>query len=79
MDLGFITHSVHMNARLVYLPVTVSDDRKTLNVSAPMNGRVYPPGPGFVFVVVDGVPSSGKKVMVGDGSGPEVDEAAIER
>lgn len=78
MDLGFSTHSVHMNARLVYLPVQVSEDRKTLTVSAPIDGRVYPPGPGFVFVVVDGVPSKGQKVMVGDGKGPKVDEAAIQ-
>jgi len=78
MDLGFVTHGVHANSRLVYLVNSViADDRIT--VAGPPNGEIYPPGPGWVYVVVDGVPSIGVKVMVGSGEGPPVDEAAISR
>jgi hypothetical protein len=73
MDLGFVTHATHTNSRLVYLSHTISPDKRSLTIHAPPSGDVYPPGPGWLFVVIDGVPSVGKKVMVGDGSGPLVD------
>ncbi|KAH7889565.1 copper radical oxidase [Phlebopus sp. FC_14] len=78
MDLGFITHAVHANSRLVYLTTVLLDDGSTLVVDAPPNPNIYPPGPGWIFVVVDDVPSKGKQVMVGDGRGPPVDHAALE-
>ena len=78
MDFGFVTHAVHANSRLVYLSSTLSSDRRTLTLEAPSSGEVYPPGPGWLFVVVDGVPSIGYQVMVGDGAGPPVDHKAIE-
>ncbi|KAL1743468.1 glyoxal oxidase N-terminus-domain-containing protein [Schizophyllum fasciatum] len=77
MDLGYVTHAVHANSRLVYLQV-VRRENGTLEVAAPPNGMVYPPGPGFLYVVADGVPSKGVHVMVGDGEGPPVDEGAIQ-
>lgn len=77
MDLGFITHAVHANCRLVYLPW--SRDGETLTITAPPNGNIYPPGPGWLYIVVDGVPSKGTKVIVGDGKGPDVDEAALQK
>ncbi len=81
MDLGFVTHTVHANSRLVYLANQVNGQVGTLTVSVtgPPNAFVYPPGPGWIYVVVDGVPSVGKKVIIGDGKGPQVDEAAIEK
>ncbi len=48
-----------------------------LAVQGPPNGKVYPPGPGWLYVVVDGIPSEGIKTMIGDGRGPPVDESAI--
>ena len=57
----------------------LSDDRTTLSVTGPPSGEVYPPGPGWLYVVADGVPSVGKKLLIGDGQGPPVDEGAIEK
>ncbi|KAF8969726.1 copper radical oxidase [Flammula alnicola] len=76
MDLGYVTHAVHANSRLVYLKVT-SSQKDELTVRGPPNGNVYPPGPGWLYLVVNGVASEGKKVMIGSGKGPTVDEAAI--
>ena len=75
MDFGFITHAVHANSRLVYLEVTSKDN--LLTVRGPPNGNIYPPGPAWLHVVNDGIPSEGMKVMVGSGKGPAVDEAAL--
>lgn len=33
----------------------------------PPNAAVFQPGPALLFVVVDGVPSIGKQIMVGSG------------
>lgn len=77
MDLGYVTHAVHANTRMVYLSSTW--DGTTLTVSAPPNGGVYPPGPAFLYVVADGVPSRGLKVMIGDGQGPTVDEDSLKK
>ncbi|KAF7311483.1 Copper radical oxidase [Mycena kentingensis (nom. inval.)] len=75
MDFGFVTHAVHANSRLVYLDHTLSGNE--LSVVGPPDGKVYPPGPGWVFVLVDGVPSEALHVMIGDGKGPKVDEEAM--
>jgi hypothetical protein len=77
MDLGYVTHAVHANSRLVYLVATLDGDR--LKVIGPPNGNIYPPGPGWLFVVVDGVPSTAIKIMVGDGGGPPVDKEALKK
>lgn len=76
MDLGYVTHATHANSRMVYLSVQ-SRRGDILTVQGPPNGNVYPPGPGWLYVVIDGVPSEGTKTMVGDGLGPPVDESAI--
>lgn len=65
MDLGYATHGVHANSRLVYLVSSVIGDDE-VRVSGPPSGEIYPPGPGWVYVVVDGIPSAGVKVMVGN-------------
>ncbi|KAI0082827.1 copper radical oxidase [Panus rudis PR-1116 ss-1] len=75
MDFGYVTHAVHANSRLVYLDTSLNG--QILTITGPPDGGVYPPGPAWLFVVVDGVPSTGFKLMVGDGSSPEVDHAAL--
>ncbi|KAJ7467804.1 glyoxal oxidase N-terminus-domain-containing protein [Mycena galericulata] len=78
MDLGFATHGVHMDQRLVQLVSTLSADDKTLTVTAPPTGAIYPPGPAYLYVVTNtGAPSFGHKTIVGTGASPPVDEAAI--
>jgi hypothetical protein len=72
-----VTHAVHANSRLVYLAATLDDG--VLKITGPSNGNIYPPGPGWLFIVVDGVPSKGIKIMVGDGGGPPVDEEALKK
>lgn len=80
MDLGYVTHAVHANSRLVYLVASLSTGASTtIAVTGPPNGNIYPPGPGWIYVVVNGVPSAGAKFMVGDGKGPAVDDAALEK
>ncbi|KAE9394094.1 copper radical oxidase [Gymnopus androsaceus JB14] len=79
MDLGFVTHAVHSNSRLVYLDVVrEGTSGSTLCFKGPPHGGVYPPGPGFLYIVYKGTPSEGVKIMVGDGNGPPVDHGALE-
>ncbi|GJE90704.1 copper radical oxidase [Phanerochaete sordida] len=75
MDFGYVTHAVHANSR--YVELVSSRDGDVVTVNGPPDGNIYPPGPGWLFVVADGIPSKGVKVMIGDGQGPEVNEAAI--
>ncbi|KAJ7775159.1 copper radical oxidase [Mycena metata] len=77
MDYGYVTHAVHANSRLVYLVSRLSAAGTKITITAPPNSMVYPPGPGWLVVVVDEVPSKAQRVMVGDGKGPEVDEKAL--
>lgn len=80
IDLGFATHGVHLDQRLVVLKAVLSSNKKTLTVTAPSNATVYPPGPGFVFVLTqDGVPSVAARTLVGTGKGPPVDQGAIDK
>ncbi|KAJ7636284.1 glyoxal oxidase precursor [Roridomyces roridus] len=68
MDMGYVTHAHHSNSRLVFLEHTLHGD--VLEITAPPNNYVYPPGPAWLFVVADGVWSEGVQVMVGDGGDP---------
>ena len=79
MDLGYVTHATHTNGRLVELQSALSDDKATLSVTGPSNGNIYPPGPGWLYLVVDGVPSTGSKIMIGDGNDPPLDEGALRK
>jgi hypothetical protein len=79
MDLGFVTHGVHANSRLVYLVASLSPDRKTLTLTGPPNVNIYPPGPGWLYLVVGGVPSVAQKVMIGDGQPPPFDAQALNK
>ncbi|KAF7296106.1 hypothetical protein MKEN_01425800 [Mycena kentingensis (nom. inval.)] len=68
MDMGYITHAQHANSRLVFLENRLVGN--TLEITAPPNGNIYPPGPAWIFLVADGVYSEGVQVMVGDGGNP---------
>jgi Galactose oxidase-like, Early set domain len=70
MDLGFSTHSVHSNTRLVYLDFTASESGDTLTIRAPPDAGIYPPGPAYLFVVYDGIASKAAQTLIGDGKAP---------
>ena len=76
IDLGFQTHGVGYNQRYVTLEATLSKNRRTLTVAGPPNTNIYPPGPGFLFVLCNNIPSVAQKVMVGSGAAPAFDAAA---
>ncbi|KAG9090699.1 hypothetical protein FRC06_000919 [Ceratobasidium sp. 370] len=85
MDLGFSTHGVHMDQRMVLLSTTQSGrllgllgDSQVL-ITGPPNAYIYPPGPGWLGCSVNGVPSPLVKIMVGTGQGPPVDQGAIDK
>lgn len=64
---GFVTHSLHMNHRMVFLDTTGYQGgatSQTLTVKMPPNRNVAQPGPYVVYVTVDGVPAIGQFVMV---------------
>lgn len=68
---GYSTHAMNMGQRYLQLNntfTTNSDGSATLHVSQmPPCVACFPPGPAFIFVVVNGVPSNGTMVMVGNG------------
>ncbi|KAG8791039.1 hypothetical protein FRC12_010290 [Ceratobasidium sp. 428] len=78
MDLGFCTHGVHMDQRMVELPCELDKDGMHLKVTGPPNAAIYPPGRAWLFVIVDGVPSEASMTLIGNGSGPPVDQGAID-
>lgn len=44
-------------------------DTITLNVAQmPPNANIFQPGPAYVFLVVDGIPSQGQIIMIGSGA-----------
>jgi hypothetical protein len=64
---GFVTHSVHMGARMLELDIgrwIPGATTQNLVVNGPPNRNVAPPGPYVLYVVVDGVPSVGQFVQV---------------
>ncbi|KAJ7269900.1 glyoxal oxidase precursor [Mycena rebaudengoi] len=77
MDLGFSTHAFHPGARLVFLHATLSKDRRSLTITSPPNNRVYPPGPGYIYLTVGNTTSAGTHVMIGSGASPPVPDQGI--
>lgn len=64
---GFVTHSLHMNHRMIFLDHTVLQSGKTahtLTVTMPPNRNVAQPGPYVVYVTCDGIPAIGQFVSV---------------
>ncbi|KAJ7846109.1 glyoxal oxidase N-terminus-domain-containing protein [Mycena olivaceomarginata] len=74
MDFGFVTHSVHMDQKLVKLVSVLQGNQ--LTVTGPPNPNIFSPGPGWIIVMADGVPSVAQQVMVGDGGNPPEDSGA---
>ncbi|THU84471.1 hypothetical protein K435DRAFT_783751 [Dendrothele bispora CBS 962.96] len=66
-----------MNQRLVGLVSQLSNDKTKLTITGPPSPTIYSPGPAFVFVLVDGVPSFGSKTLIGTGAQPPLDEGAL--
>ncbi|WOO79788.1 Aldehyde oxidase GLOX [Vanrija pseudolonga] len=68
---GFATHGIHMGQRHVQLKTSYTatpDGALTLHVSQiPPNPAIIAPGPALLFIVVNGVPSQGQYITVGDG------------
>ncbi|TFK26100.1 copper radical oxidase [Coprinopsis marcescibilis] len=69
---GFSTHNMNMGQRFLELETSytayAANKSATIHVAQmPPNAALFPPGPALVFVVVDGVPSVGKMIMVGSG------------
>jgi len=68
---GFSTHAMNMGQRIMQLnnTYTVQSDRTiTLHTAQlPPNANLFQPGPAFVFVTINGIPSKGTYVIVGNG------------
>ncbi|KAF9735095.1 hypothetical protein PMIN03_003943 [Paraphaeosphaeria minitans] len=64
---GFVTHSVHMGHRNLFLDVVnfkPGQKNQKIDVTLPPNRNVAPAGPYVVYILVDGVPSVGQFVQV---------------
>ena len=64
---GFVTHSVHMGHRMIYLDVrdfVPGQAEQLIAVDMPPNNNIAPPGPYVVYVVCDGVPSVGQFISI---------------
>jgi hypothetical protein len=46
-------------------------------VNAAPTGKIYPPGPGLLFLVFYGFPSKATRKIVGNGQGPPVEQFAM--
>ena len=80
---GFTTHAMNMGQRLMQLNNTFtvqSDGTIILHVAqAPPNPNYFQPGPAFLFVTINGIPSNGTYVIVGNGQvGTQPTSAASE-
>ncbi|KAF7300493.1 hypothetical protein HMN09_00933700 [Mycena chlorophos] len=69
---GWTTHGMNMGQRFLQLnnTYTVNNDSSiTLHVAQmPPNANLFQPGPAFIFVVVNGIPSNGTYAIVGSGA-----------
>ena len=69
---GFTTHAMNMGQRFMQLNNTYTVNQNgsiTLHVSQlPPNPNLFQPGPALLFVNINGVPSTGKLVIVGSGA-----------
>ena len=64
---GYVTHSLHMGQRMLFLDnqgFSAGQTAQHLTVDMPPNRNVAQPGPYVVYVVCDGVPGIGQFVMV---------------
>jgi hypothetical protein len=64
---GFVTHSVHMGHRSLFLDNTgfkAGATAQTVTVTMPPNRAIAPAGPYVIYVLVDGIPAMGQFVSV---------------
>jgi hypothetical protein len=64
---GFVTHSVHMGHRMLFLDNTgfkAGATQQKITVRMPPNRTIAPAGPYVIYVLVDGVPAMGQFVQV---------------
>ncbi|KAF5014199.1 hypothetical protein F66182_14896 [Fusarium sp. NRRL 66182] len=64
---GFITHSLHMGQRLLFLDhegFTPGVEEQVVKVYMPASSSIAPAGPYVIYVVLDGVPGLGQFVVV---------------
>jgi hypothetical protein len=68
---GFTTHAMNMGQRFMQLNNTYTvkkDGSITLHVAQlPPNPNLFQPGPALFFVNINGIPSTGKLVIIGNG------------
>jgi hypothetical protein len=68
---GFSTHAMNMGQRIMQLnnTYTVQSDGTIILHTAqlPPNANLFQPGPAFVFVTINGIPSNGTYVIIGNG------------
>ncbi|KAL0959152.1 hypothetical protein HGRIS_014439 [Hohenbuehelia grisea] len=68
---GFTTHAMNMGQRFLQLNNTYtvnSDGSITYHVSqAPPNANIFQPGPAFLHVTINGIPSNGTYLILGSG------------
>jgi hypothetical protein len=78
IDLGYHTHAVSLDSKYIGLVSTYDAAAGTLNVTGPPNEFIYPPGPAFLYIIGDGIPSKGTKIIIGSGASPPVSSKAIQ-
>jgi hypothetical protein len=61
---GFVTHSLHMGQVLYFLESTWKEDDGNFRIETKLPKIRMAPGPYFVYVMADGVPSLGEAIMV---------------
>jgi hypothetical protein len=63
---GFVTHSLHMGHRMVYLDFVGNSTgtAQSVTVTPPPTHNITPPGYYMLFVISNGVPSIGQMIMV---------------
>jgi hypothetical protein len=68
---GFTTHAMNMGQRFMQLNNTYTVNKNgsiTLHVAQlPPNPNLFQPGPALLYVCIQGIPSTGKLVIVGNG------------
>ncbi|KAG6906057.1 hypothetical protein DXG01_016118 [Tephrocybe rancida] len=68
---GFTTHAMNMGQRYAQpnnTPTVKDDGSIVLHVAQAPNPNILQPGPGLLFVTINGIPSNGTMVIVGSGS-----------
>ncbi|KAF8273402.1 glyoxal oxidase [Lactarius quietus] len=69
---GFSTHAMNMGQRIMQLNNTYTvDSNGTIilhTAQLPPNANLFQPGPAFLFVTINGIPSNGTYVIIGSGS-----------